>query len=58
MENACPIREPWFGKLMRVSKLRMVVIKNQYFEVISEVIKALLEGWDKEWRREGLMSRR
>ena len=35
---------------MRGSKLRMGVIKKHYLGVTSEMIKDLLEGWDKEWR--------
>ena len=46
METACPTRGPWFGRFMRVSKLRVGMIKKQDFGVTSEIIKALLEGWD------------
>ena len=45
-ETACPMREPWFGKFMRVLKLRMGVVRKQDFGVTSEVIKAWLEVWD------------
>ena len=54
-ETACPTRRPWFGKFMRGSKLGMGVIKKHDFGVTSETVKALLEGWDAYWRREGLM---
>ena len=57
-ENACPMRGLWFGNFMRGSKIRMGVIKKQDFGVTSEIIKALLEVWDTECRREGLLRRR
>ena len=45
--TACPTRVPWFGKFMRVSKLSMGVIKNQYFGITCKVVKALLEIWEE-----------
>ena len=42
---------------MRGLKLRMGVIKKWYFGVTSDMIKALLEGWDTYWRKERLMGR-
>ena len=36
----------------------MGVIKNQNFGVTSKTVKTLLEGWDAEWSRDGLMRRR
>ena len=57
-ETACPMRGPWFVTFMIGLKLRMGVIKKQYFGVTSAMVKVLLEGWDTEWRRKVLMSRR
>ena len=54
-ETACPTRGPWFETFMQGSKLCMGVIKNQYFVVTSEMVKALLEVWEAENIREGLM---
>ena len=42
---------------MRGSKLRVVVIKKQYFGVTSKIVKAQLMGWDTECKRE-LMSQK
>ena len=36
----------------------MGVMKIQGFVVTNEIINALLEGWDTEWRREVFLSRR
>ena len=51
-ETACLTRGPWFGKFTRGSNLWMGEIKKQYFVVTSDMIKGLLEVWDKYWRRE------
>ena len=45
---ACPTRGPWFGKLMRSYKLWMRLIKKHDFGVTSQMVKALLVGWDIE----------
>ena len=58
METACPKREPWFAKFMKGLKLWMGVIKNHDFGVISEMIKYFLEGWDTEFRSDGIIMRR
>ena len=55
MEIECPTRGPWFGKFIRGSKLRMGIIKDKDFGVISGMIQSLLEGWETEWRGEGLL---
>ena len=49
-ETLCPTRVPWFGKFMRGSKLRMGVTKRQDFGVTLDMAKALLVGWDLEWK--------
>ena len=41
--TACHTIGTWFGKFMRVSKLRMGVINKQDFEITCKVVKALLE---------------
>ena len=48
--TACPTRGHWFGKLMRGSKLSMEVIKNQYFGITCNVVKALMDRWEEEWK--------
>ena len=35
----------------------MVLIKKQYFGFTSEIVKVLLEVWEAEYRRGGLMRR-
>ena len=44
-ETAFPTKGTSIGTFMR-SKLRMGLIKKQYFRVTSEIIKDLLERWD------------
>ena len=44
-ETTCSTLVPWFGKLMRMSKLRVGVIRRQYFGVTSDMVKALLGVW-------------
>ena len=57
-ETVCPTRGPWFGNFMRGSKLWMGVINKQDFGVSSEMVKDLLEVWEVECGREGLIRRR
>ena len=46
IDTACPTRGLWFGKFMRLYKLRMIFIKKHDFGVTSEMAKALLVVWD------------
>ena len=50
MATACPTRVPWFGKFIRGSKLRMVLIKNQDFGITCRVVKALMDSREEEWK--------
>ena len=50
-ETVFPTRVPWFGKFMWGSKLWMGVIKKQDFGVTSEMVRALFEVWEAEYRR-------
>ena len=45
-DNTCPMCGTWFGKLVRVSKLRPGVIKKQEFGATSKMVNTLLVGWD------------
>ena len=47
-ETECTTWGPWFGKFMKGYKLRVGLIKKQYFRVTSEMVKDLLVGWDIE----------
>ena len=47
-EMECIVLMPWFGKFRRGSKLRMGVIKKNYFGVKINVLKYLLKGWEFE----------
>ena len=45
-DTACPTRGPWFEKLMISYKLQMIFINKHDFVVTSEMVKAMLVGWD------------
>ena len=47
-DTACPTQGPWFRNFMIGYQLRIGVIKKRYFGVTSDMVQALLVGWDIE----------
>ena len=56
--TTCRIHGLLFGKFKIGSKLRIEVIKNQDFVGTSNMVKALLVGWETYWKKKVMSQRR
>ena len=49
MANDFPTRGPWFVEFMREKRLKMGIIRKQYFDILALTVAALHNNWYVEW---------